>query len=392
MAEAPATAAAGHGLSILGLSKRFGKFTAVDCVDLEVRRGEFLTLLGPSGSGKTTLLMMIAGFLEPSAGEIRLDGKPITRLLPEQRNFGMVFQGYALFPHMTVTGNIAYPLEVRRQPRETIARTVQAMLDLVQLGEFAERYPRQLSGGQQQRVALARALSFGPNLLLLDEPLGALDRKLRGEVQEQLKDLHATTGTTFIYVTHDQDEALSMSDRVAIMNRARVVQVGTPAELYERPNSAFAADFLGKSNFLALTVVGREGEALVCETAGRRLRQRAPASAPPAGTRITLALRPEKIEIAAAPGEATTANSIRAQITRTSYFGSVLEIQADAGSLGSLIVTTPAWPNQSRHRVGQAVWLRWPDDAAVIVAAATTETSGPGGVPREHPSQQAESS
>jgi putative spermidine/putrescine transport system ATP-binding protein len=355
------------GLLLEGVSKSFGKFVAVDSVDLRVRRGEFLTLLGPSGSGKTTLLMMVAGFLEPTAGTISLDGRVITGLLPEQRNFGMVFQGYALFPHMTVSQNIAYPLEVRRQPRNAVASRVEEMLELVQLREFAGRYPRQLSGGQQQRVALARALSFGPQLLLLDEPLGALDRKLRGEVQEQLKDLHAKTGTTFIYVTHDQDEALSMSDRIVIMNRALIVQVGAPTELYERPNSVFVADFLGKSNFIAVRVEDRQADSLLCEIAGQRLRQRAPARAIEIGASITLALRPEKIGVARARVNAESENGLRARITRISYFGSVLEIQVDAGSIGQLTIHAPAWRNESEYEIGQMIWLNWPEDAAVIV-------------------------
>ena len=376
MAAADAAAGTASGLGIAGVTKRFGSFTAVDAVDLEVRRGEFLTLLGPSGSGKTTLLMMIAGFVEPTAGEIRLDGRAITRLLPEQRNFGMVFQGYALFPHMTVRGNVAYPLEVRGRPKAEIAATVRSMLELVQLQGLADRTPRQLSGGQQQRVALARALAFRPPLLLLDEPLGALDRKLRGEVQEQLKDLHRRTGTTFVYVTHDQDEALSMSDRIAIMNHGRIVQVGTPTELYERPVSRFAAGFLGKSNFIAVRVVGRQGATLACAAGDETLRQAAGGAAVATGARITLALRPEKIALLERPAADAAGNAVPARITRTSYFGSVLEVEADAGPLGRLIATLPAWRNQRRTEAGQSVWLAWPEDAAVIVAVDGAEDNG----------------
>jgi putative spermidine/putrescine transport system ATP-binding protein len=359
-------------LLLSGLSKTFGKFVAVDSINLAVKRGEFLTLLGPSGSGKTTLLMMIAGFLEPSAGEVYLDGRAITPLLPEQRNFGMVFQGYALFPHMTVSGNIAYPLQVRRLSRDAIAKTVQEMLELVQLTAFADRYPRQLSGGQQQRVALARALSFGPQLLLLDEPLGALDRKLRSEVQEQLKDLHRKTGTTFLYVTHDQDEALSMSDRIAIMDRARIVQVGTPTELYEQPNSAFAADFLGKSNFIEVRVARRQGNVLLCDVAGHRLRQRAPADAVASGATVMLALRPEKIGLGTDAAAAKDENCVQARVIRTNYFGSMLELRVEAGTLGQLTVRAPAWRNESRYEEGQTIRLHWTEDAAVIVTGGTT--------------------
>ena len=213
---------ASGGLMLRGLVKRYGAVEAVAGIDLEIRRGEFLTLLGPSGSGKTTLLMMIAGFQDATEGEILLDGQPITATPAEKRNFGMVFQGYALFPHMTVRDNLGYALSVRHRPKPEIAARVAEMLELVQLLGMDDRLPAQLSGGQQQRVALARALVFSPPVLLLDEPLGALDRKLRIEVQEQLKDLHRRVGTTFVYVTHDQEEALSMSDRVVIMRAGRI--------------------------------------------------------------------------------------------------------------------------------------------------------------------------
>jgi putative spermidine/putrescine transport system ATP-binding protein len=362
-----AIAAGDAGLCIRNVSKSFGDFLAVDGVDLAVRPGEFLTLLGPSGSGKTTLLMMIAGFLDPSQGTMTLDGRHITALRPEQRDFGMVFQGYALFPHMSVRANIAYPLEVRRLPPERIRQRVDEMLDLVQLQAFADRYPRQLSGGQQQRVALARAMSFGPRLLLLDEPLGALDRKLRGDVQEELKRVHLKTGTTFLYVTHDQDEALSMSDRIAIMNKGRIDQLGTPIELYEQPSSVFAAGFLGKSNFIAAEIADVQGHLLVCDVGGCRLWQRDTAASVARRGPITLALRPEKIGLAPGPENAASANKMPARIRNVTYYGAVMEIRCDSGPLGDLLVQAPAWRNEQRYFVGQSIWLHWPDDAAVIV-------------------------
>jgi putative spermidine/putrescine transport system ATP-binding protein len=355
------------GLHIRGVSKFFGDFLAVDQVDLAVRPGEFLTLLGPSGSGKTTLLMMIAGFLDPSEGAMILDGRAITPLRPEQRDFGMVFQGYALFPHMSVRGNIAYPLEVRRQPAARIRKRVDEMLELVQLEALADRHPRQLSGGQQQRVALARAMSFGPRLLLLDEPLGALDRKLRGEVQEELKRVHLKTGTTFLYVTHDQDEALSMSDRIAIMNRGRINQLGTPLELYEQPASVFAASFLGKSNFIDAEIADVNGPLLLCDVKGCRLWQRAPAGPIERRGAITLALRPEKIGLASGPENAASANKLPARIRDVTYYGAIMEIRCDGGPLDELIVQAPAWRNEQRFCVGETVWLHWPEDAAVVV-------------------------
>jgi len=225
----------GHALALDGLTKRYGSFTAVDNVSLRVESGEFLTLLGPSGSGKTTILMAVAGFVAPSAGTVLLDGRDITPLPPEKRDFGMVFQGYALFPHMNVAENVGFPLRVRGLSRADRDAKVRAALDLVQLGQFTDRLPKQLSGGQQQRVALARALVFDPNLLLLDEPLSALDKKLRAELQEELKALHQRVGRTFLNVTHDQEEALSLSDRIAILNHGKLIQAGAPAALYELP-------------------------------------------------------------------------------------------------------------------------------------------------------------
>jgi ABC-type Fe3+/spermidine/putrescine transport system ATPase subunit len=321
------------GLTLTGLTKRFGSFTAVDGVDLEIRRGEFLTLLGPSGSGKTTLLMMLAGFLDVTGGDILLDGASIRAVPAEKRNFGMVFQGYALFPHMTARQNIAYPLDVRRRPKAEIVARVDEMLDLVQLSEFGHRKPAELSGGQQQRVALARALCFAPPVLLLDEPLGALDKKLRVEVQDQLKDIHRRVGTTFIYVTHDQEEALSMSDRIVIMQDGRIEQVGTPDELYERPRTRFAAGFLGKSNFLVLD----DG---------------------------TYALRPEKIDIAPA-GQANGAVRMSGTVRDVTYFGAMRKYMVAVDGRDDLEVDADAWRNPHSLEAGQDVDLSWTDAAAV---------------------------
>ena len=326
------TEATPTGLSIRGLVKRYGNFTAVDRIDLDIRTGEFLTLLGPSGSGKTTLLMMIAGFQEASEGDILLDGRSITRLPAEKRNLGMVFQGYALFPHMSVRQNIAYPLEIRKRPKPEIAARVSEMLDLVQLAQFGDRLPGQLSGGQQQRVALARALCFAPPILLLDEPLGALDRKLRGEVQAQLKDIHRRIGTTFIYVTHDQEEALSMSDRVVIMQNGRIEQVGTPQELYQRPTTAFSAGFLGKSNFLTLAGVPH-------------------------------ALRPERIDIAP-KGQGQTPR-MSGTVVSVTYLGSLLKYAVSVPGIGEMEVDVDAWRAGTVLAEGAEVDLTWPDDAAV---------------------------
>jgi putative spermidine/putrescine transport system ATP-binding protein len=319
------------GLTISGLVKRFGTFEAVAGIDLAIRRGEFLTLLGPSGSGKTTLLMMIAGFQEATQGDILLDGTSITATPAEKRNFGMVFQGYALFPHMTVAENIGYALSVRGRPKAEISTKVAGMLDLVQLTGLENRLPAQLSGGQQQRVALARALVFSPPVLLLDEPLGALDRKLRIEVQEQLKELHRRVGTTFIYVTHDQDEALSMSDRVVIMRAGRIEQVGTPEELYTRPRTEFAASFLGKSNFLR-----RDGR--------------------------LWSVRPERIDLLA-KGE----GRVQGRVHSLSYFGPVLKYQIETTEHGLLEVDVDAWRGGAALPLDAEVGLNWKDEAAVAL-------------------------
>ncbi len=323
-------------LQIRNVSKFFGQFRAVNDICLDIRNGEFLTLLGPSGSGKTTLLMMIAGFLDVSKGEIALDGASISDVPAEKRNFGMVFQGYALFPHMTVRDNVGYALSVRKRPADEIRNRVDEMLELVQLQEFADRKPGQLSGGQQQRVALARALCFAPPVLLLDEPLGALDKKLRVEVQEQLKDIHRRVGTTFIYVTHDQEEALSMSDRIVIMRDGAIEQVGTPKELYERPINQFTASFLGKSNF-----IHQQGK--------------------------VFALRPEKIDLML--GNENTEARMRGAIRSITYFGSMQRIIVDTDEGAEIEVDIDVWRNASDLAEGVRVDLLWKDTAAVELQA-----------------------
>jgi len=355
----------GNELDLRALSKSYGATLAVDAVDLGIGRGEFVTLLGPSGSGKTTLLMMIAGFVEPSAGEILLDGRPITPLPPERREFGMVFQGYALFPHLTAAENVAFPLRVRGVARAESERRVKEAIQLVKLGGFERRLPRQLSGGQQQRVALARALVFRPRLLLLDEPLSALDKKLRGELQDELKSLHQRVGLTFIYVTHDQEEALSMSDRVAILHHGKLKQVGSPGELYERPATRFVADFLGRSNFIRGKVAGFQGGGFRYSAGGERFVQADPQ--PPAeASEVLIALRPEKIQISA-DGALATANALPGRIERWSYHGTNFQLTVATEVLGQLQVQVPAWRCRFEPTEGLAVKLGWDADAAIRV-------------------------
>ncbi|MCC7272066.1 MAG: ABC transporter ATP-binding protein [Alphaproteobacteria bacterium] len=312
--------------------------------------------------------MAIAGFVQPTSGGILLDGAPITHLPPERRNFGMVFQGYALFPHMTVQENVAFALRARGRPNDEVLRRVGEALEMVQLAPYAQRLPRQLSGGQQQRVALARALVFTPHLLLLDEPLSALDKKLRAELQLELKALHERVGLTFLYVTHDQDEALSMSNRIAILRDGRLVQFGGPRELYERPATRFVADFLGKSNFLPGIAAGRGGGEIAYSCGTLALRQAADGDADvAAGSPILVALRPEKIAVVAgaAPG---TANAVAGRIAQWSYSGTHFQLVVDTDAVGRMTATVPAWRCRIEPEVGRTVHLGWDPDASVIVA------------------------
>jgi spermidine/putrescine transport system ATP-binding protein len=293
---------------------------AVDNVSLAVEPGEFFSLLGPSGCGKTTTLRMIAGFEMPTSGEIYIEGRLMGETPPFRRNVNTVFQNYALFPHMTVADNVAFGLRMKRVPREETARRVREALQLVRLAGFEDRYPRQLSGGQQQRVALARALVNRPRVLLLDEPLGALDLKLRKEMQLELKHLQMSVGITFIYVTHDQEEALTMSDRIAVMNAGRVLQIGTPLEIYERPSNRFVADFIGESNFLDGRVSALEGERATVVVDERLT---VPARAPDGlvvGERVTVAIRPEKVQLCP-PGVEGSGGQIRGRVEELVYIG-----------------------------------------------------------------------
>jgi len=277
-------------ISIRDVSKTFARTAALDTVSLEIASGEFITLLGPSGSGKTTLLLVLAGFIRPDSGEIRFGDHDVTLVPPHKRNIGMVFQNYALFPHMTVAGNLAYPLRLRGMARAEVAQRVTRALDMVQLAGLGERQVEQLSGGQRQRVALARAIIFEPRILLMDEPLSALDKKLREQMQIEVRHLHQRLGMTTVYVTHDQREALTMSDRIAVINHGRLRQIDKPQELYERPNDRFIAEFIGESHFLPVEVRG--GTAYLGERAlGLAEPPRHQAAAQ------FLVLRPEKLKI-----------------------------------------------------------------------------------------------
>ncbi|HET7797110.1 MAG TPA: ABC transporter ATP-binding protein [Nevskia sp.] len=310
----------------VGVQKTYdGVQLVVRQLDLDIRRGEFLTLLGPSGSGKTTTLMMLAGFESPTAGEILLDGRPITRTPPHKRNFGMVFQNYALFPHMTVAQNVAYPLSVRGLDSVTRADKVKRALDMVQMGKFADRYPAQLSGGQQQRIALARALVFEPKLVLMDEPLGALDKQLREHMQLELKALHQRLGVTFVYVTHDQSEALTMSDRVAVFDQGVIQQLAKVDELYEFPQNQFVAGFIGDNNRFTGMIASVDGQQCGMRLPDGSLLTGINVNAAAAGQAVTACVRPERIRLLAS--DAAAANALRVNVADMIYFGDHVRVR-----------------------------------------------------------------
>jgi spermidine/putrescine ABC transporter ATP-binding subunit len=369
--SAGASTAPSGRLVLSQLTKRYGDVPAVDGVDLEVEPGEFVTLLGPSGSGKTTTLMMVAGFTPPTSGDIRVDGRSITGTPPDRRNIGVVFQSYALFPHMNVAANVGFPLRMRRLSRAVIAEKVVAALDMVRLGGLGDRMPRQLSGGQQQRVALARALVFDPGLLLMDEPLGALDRNLRDQMKEEITRLHRALGVTVLYVTHDQEEALTLSDRVVLMNRARIEQIGSAEELYERPRTGFAAEFIGESNLLRGSLGVERGRAWFVSEAGARLRGPDGAAAA-AGGRGLFFLRPEKIALetgASAGGDEGAAGTVE----ELTYAGDVTRYRVRVGARDTLLVKVANRSGAARAAVGERVRLRWDGDDARWLTLDTEE-------------------
>jgi len=343
-----------------GVEKSFdGRTRVVRSLDLDVAQGEFLTLLGPSGSGKTTTLMMLAGFERPTAGEILVAGDRIDTLPPEKRGIGMVFQNYALFPHLTVAGNVGFPLRVRGTGKAEMERRVAAALAMVRLEAFADRRPNQLSGGQQQRVALARALVFEPTIVLLDEPLGALDRQLREQMQYEIKQLHDALGVTMIYVTHDQVEALTMSDRIAVFNEGRLCQVAGPRALYDRPDTLFVASFLGESNVLAGTLTGRAeagGHAVVDIDGGARVLAAAPEGVA-AGTRVSLVLRPERVLVGAEA--ANCANRFEARALEVTFVGDQLRSRLALFGEEGFVVKTQNAAGRPVPVAGEAVTVGW---------------------------------
>jgi len=353
-------------LSIRNLTKRYGKVAAIDDVTLDIAQGEFLSLLGPSGSGKSTILMAIAGFVTPDHGEILLNGEKIDALPPEKRQFGVVFQGYALFPHMTVRGNIAYPLKLRGFKGEELDKQVERTIDLVHLSAFADRMPRQLSGGQQQRVALARALVFDPSVVLLDEPLSALDKKLRAELQFELRSLHQRLGTTFVNVTHDQEEAMTMSDRIVILRDGAIQQIGAPDQLYNRPETRFVADFLGRANFLEGTVAKINGVELKITVNGIEVRHAKDRDAAATGEKTLLALRPERMAVISPDRARADLNCIEGHVQTSAFVGSQYVYVVDT-PLGLLESQMPAFEAGPLLQPGANVAVTWSPEAGVLV-------------------------
>jgi putative spermidine/putrescine transport system ATP-binding protein len=363
------TAVAGAALRLRDLTKTYGDYTAVDRVCLDVAPGEFVTLLGPSGSGKTTTLNMIAGFTDATSGEIMMDGEPIARLKPHRRNIGVVFQHYALFPHMTVGSNIAFALRQRKIPRSAANRRVQDALALVRLEGMAERYPRQLSGGQQQRVALARAVVFGPRILLMDEPLGALDKKLRESLQVEIRRIHREVGISVVYVTHDQEEALALSDRIAVFNGGRVEQIGGAKELYERPGTLFVAEFLGESNRVS-GVYHRDPMASRLTRASMAL----PAPTHPHlnhGSPAVLVIRPEHVHVGTPPERSdAAAEALAGEVSEILYLGGTRRVEVRLANDLTLVARQQAgtWKPIA---VGDRVALTYDPKQAVLLPSDT---------------------
>jgi len=364
--------ARGAGIRLTGVTKNYAGYAAVDGVTITVEPGEFLTLLGPSGSGKTTTLMILAGFETPDRGQVWIDDECVTFLPPYHRNLGFVFQHYALFPHLTVAKNLAFPLEMRGMDTAEIQKSVAASLDMVRLPDVGDRYPSQLSGGQQQRIAVARALIYRPPVLLMDEPLGALDKKLRQQMQLEIKRIHDELGITFIYVTHDQEEALTMSDRIAVMDAGKIVQVNTPREIYEKPANQFVANFIGETNILTGPVHDApQGRKSVLLDTNQSIPLPADTEAT-AGSLVSVVIRPERVQITAAvPKEDTTRGTpdacLQGEVTDTIYVGERWRYKIRSGET-QINVNTNCIPREEHFHVGSTVYLSWNSADSNIVS------------------------
>ncbi|MBB6468656.1 putrescine transport system ATP-binding protein [Aminobacter lissarensis] len=350
------------------VTKRFGDFTAVNNLSLSIYEREFFALLGASGCGKSTLLRMLAGFEEPTSGQILLDGQDLRGIPPYRRPVNMMFQSYALFPHMTVEQNIAFGLKQDGMPKSEIDQRVADMLKLVKLGQFAKRKPHQLSGGQRQRVALARAVAKRPKVLLLDEPLGALDKKLREETQFELMDLQQTLGLTFVVVTHDQEEAMTMADRIAILDKGEVMQVATPAEVYEAPGSRFVADFVGNINMFEGKVADRDGTGATIASANGVTIRTANAGEAAAGSEVAFAIRPEKIKVSSKKPESGD-NVMEGEIYDIAYLGdmTIFHVQLGNGQVVKASSLNATRATEDPLSWDDKAWISFRNDAGVVL-------------------------
>ncbi|WP_422372721.1 ABC transporter ATP-binding protein [Hoeflea sp.] len=355
-------------ISFQNVTKRFGTFTAVENLSLDVYEREFFSLLGPSGCGKTTLLRMLAGFEEPTEGELYLDGQPLKGVPPHKRPVNMMFQSYALFPHMSVADNIAFGL--KQDGMETSARDerVEQMLKLVKLEDFARRKPHQLSGGQRQRVALARSVAKRPKLLILDEPLGALDKKLREETQFELMDLQQELGLTFMIVTHDQEEAMTMSDRIAVMDKGVIVQTGTPAEIYEAPNSRYVADFIGSVNTLEGRVTSSGGGQVVLDGADGKITGAIRDAAPKEGATAWFAIRPEKIAVSRMRPEGAV-NALEGEVWDIAYLGdmTIFNVRLESGTVMQAAILNKQRLVEDPIGYDERIWLSFGADSGIVL-------------------------
>jgi len=358
-------------IEISHVSKQFGDFKAVDDANFGIRQGEFFSMLGPSGCGKTTTLRMIAGFEQPTSGEVRLDGRDVSKVPPYKRNVNTVFQNYALFPHMTVFDNIAFGPRSTKAPKGEIAGRVKEMLEIVHLADFAERRPTQLSGGQQQRVALARALVNYPSALLLDEPLGALDLKLRQTMQLELKRIQREVGITFVFVTHDQEEALTMSDRIAVMNAGRVEQIGTPEEIYHQPATVFVAGFIGVANLIPAAVVAVTGDLATVDASGHRFGVPVTdESIRPADSAVVM-VRPERLHISIDRPTGDLA-AVEATVEELVFQGPVLRASLRTAAGTELVAHIGPEDALPMLRPGDRLWASWGLDAACLLRSPDT--------------------
>lgn len=360
-------------IELRAVTKRYGRERVVDSVSAVIEPGEFFSLLGPSGSGKTTTLMMIAGFADVDEGGVWVDGEDISGLAPQRRGFGMVFQNYAIFPHLNVFENVAFPLRARRMRDDEIRSRVQAALELVRLERYSDRFSRQLSGGQQQRVAIARAIVYQPKVVLMDEPLGALDKNLRYQMQVEIKQIQQRLGMTVVYVTHDQEEAMNMSDRIAIMNNGRIEQVGKPSQIYDAPCNAFVARFLGEANLLAGQCQSVEiDSALIRLASGAVLRARLPAApAPTSGAQVAFFIRPERLRLSAERpvAEAAMACALQGRLSRTSFLGNILRHDVELAPGCVMTVDEQNAGGSGMREPGRMVWVNWRVEDALVLAA-----------------------